>query len=94
MSATMDVDEFSAYFNKAPVFFLEGRQFNVDVFHSEAEQSDYLFSSISSVLQLQPIGRDYKPLRFYSIGPGQEERKQCLSRREQVCKRKLKRKLT
>ena len=52
MSATMDVDEFSSYFNKAPVFFLEGRQFNVDVFHTEKEQTDYMFSCISAVLQL------------------------------------------
>ena len=32
MSATMDVDHFSNYFNKAPVLYLEGRQFPVQVF--------------------------------------------------------------
>jgi HrpA-like RNA helicase len=31
MSATMDVDHFSKYFNKAPVFYIEGRQHKVDV---------------------------------------------------------------
>ena len=52
MSATMDVDEFSAYFNKAPVLYLEGRLFKVDVFHTMQEQTDYLFSCISTVLQI------------------------------------------
>ena len=52
MSATMDVDEFSNYFNKAPVLYLEGRLYNVDVFHSLQEQTDYLFSCISTVLQI------------------------------------------
>ncbi len=31
MSATMDVDHFSGYFNKAPVLYIEGRQFPVKV---------------------------------------------------------------
>ncbi len=61
MSATMDVDEFSAYFNKAPVFYLEGRQFNVDVFHTAQEQTDYLFSAITTVFQIHktaPLNHD------------------------------------
>ena len=31
MSATMDVDHFSKYFNNAPVLYVEGRQFPVQV---------------------------------------------------------------
>jgi len=31
MSATMDVDHFSQYFNKAPVLYIEGRQHPVEV---------------------------------------------------------------
>jgi ATP-dependent RNA helicase DHX33 len=61
MSATMDVDEFSNYFNKAPVLYLEGRQHSVDVFHSEQEQTDYIFSAITSVFQIHrtaPIDHD------------------------------------
>ena len=34
MSATMDVDNFSKYFNNAPVFYIEGRQHKVEVFHA------------------------------------------------------------
>lgn len=61
MSATMDVDEFSTYFNKAPVLYLEGRQFGVDVFHSVQEQTDYIFSAITTVFQIHktaPINQD------------------------------------
>ena len=31
MSATMDVDHFSQYFNKAPVLYLQGRQHPIKV---------------------------------------------------------------
>ena len=31
MSATMDVDHFSHYFNNAPVLYIEGRQFPIRV---------------------------------------------------------------
>jgi len=31
MSATMDVDHFSKYFNNAPVLYIEGRQHHVEV---------------------------------------------------------------
>ena len=61
MSATMDVDEFSVYFQKAPVIYLEGRQFQVEVFHSVQEQTDYIFSSIATVFQIHksaPINED------------------------------------
>ena len=61
MSATMDVDQFSKYFNNAPVLYLEGRQHKVDVFHSSIEQTDYLNSAIQTVFQihrLAPINED------------------------------------
>ncbi len=71
MSATMDVDEFSAYFNKAPVLYLEGRQFGVEVFHSALEQTDYHFAAISTVFKVHrtaPVDHDI--LLFMT---GQEE---------------------
>ncbi|KAL4232518.1 putative ATP-dependent RNA helicase dhx33 [Mactra antiquata] len=52
MSATMDVDHFSQYFNKAPVLYLEGRQFPIRVMFSKEEQSDYLFSSLVTLFQI------------------------------------------
>jgi ATP-dependent RNA helicase DHX33 len=52
MSATMDVDHFSHYFNKASVVYLEGRQFPIQVFHAKQTQEDYLFSSLVTLFQI------------------------------------------
>ncbi|XP_071078637.1 ATP-dependent RNA helicase DHX33-like isoform X1 [Haliotis cracherodii] len=61
MSATMDVDHFSTYFNQAPVLYLEGRQFPVQVLYCCEPQSDYLFTSLVTLFQIhreQPAGQD------------------------------------
>ncbi|KAH3735785.1 ATP-dependent RNA helicase DHX33-like [Dreissena polymorpha] len=52
MSATMDVDHFSQYFNKAPVLYLEGRQFPIRVLYCKEEQSDYLFAALVTLFQI------------------------------------------
>ncbi|XP_014680986.1 PREDICTED: putative ATP-dependent RNA helicase DHX33 isoform X2 [Priapulus caudatus] len=52
MSATMNVDKFSNYFNKAPVLYLEGRQYHVEVLHSMEPQTDYLFAALVTVFQI------------------------------------------
>ncbi|XP_062572851.1 ATP-dependent RNA helicase DHX33-like [Saccostrea cucullata] len=67
MSATMDVDHFSAYFNAAPVLYLEGRQYPVQVYYV----SQYTFSSIVTLFQIhraEPPNNDI--LMFLT---GQEE---------------------
>ncbi|XP_013403823.1 putative ATP-dependent RNA helicase DHX33 [Lingula anatina] len=61
MSATMDVDQFSQYFDCAPVFYLEGRQYPIQVKYSVQSQSDYLFSALVAVMQIHqeaPLGQD------------------------------------
>ncbi|XP_059166175.1 ATP-dependent RNA helicase DHX33-like isoform X2 [Physella acuta] len=61
MSATMDVDHFSEYFNKAPVLYLEGRQYPIQVMHTKEPQSDYLFASLVTLFQIHkeaPAGED------------------------------------
>ncbi|XP_070188791.1 ATP-dependent RNA helicase DHX33-like [Littorina saxatilis] len=52
MSATMDVDHFSAYFNSAPVLYVEGRQYPVQIYHPAQAQSDYLHASIVTLFQI------------------------------------------
>ncbi|KAK3087907.1 hypothetical protein FSP39_012332 [Pinctada imbricata] len=52
MSATMDVDHFSNYFNKAPVLYLEGRQYPVQVYYAPEPQSDYVFASVVTLFQI------------------------------------------
>nr|AAI25982.1 Dhx33 protein [Xenopus laevis] len=52
MSATMDVDLFSEYFNAAPVLYLEGRQHPIQIFYAEESQSDYLQAALVTVFQV------------------------------------------
>ncbi|KAG9328770.1 hypothetical protein JZ751_010758 [Albula glossodonta] len=52
MSATMDVDLFSQYFNKAPVLYLEGRQHPIQVYYTKQPQSDYLQAALVSIFQI------------------------------------------
>ena len=54
MSATMDVDMFSNYFDDAPILYVEGRTYPVDTFFlAPDEQShDYIWASMVSVIQV------------------------------------------
>ncbi|XP_068585604.1 ATP-dependent RNA helicase DHX33 isoform X2 [Cebidichthys violaceus] len=52
MSATMDVDLFSEYFNKSPVLYLEGRQHPIQIYYTKHPQSDYLQAALVSVFQI------------------------------------------
>ena len=71
MSATMDVDHFSRYFGGAPVVYLQGRQFPVQVYYSKQKQEDPVFSSLVSVVQLhQTAPANQAVLMFLT---GQEE---------------------
>ncbi|KAL7292458.1 hypothetical protein TKK_0014037 [Trichogramma kaykai] len=51
MSATMDVDKFTTYF-QAPAVYLEGRQHPVKIFHAKTTQDDYAFSALATVFQV------------------------------------------
>ncbi|KAG8122781.1 hypothetical protein E2320_018222 [Naja naja] len=52
MSATMDVDLFSQYFNGAPVLYLEGRHHPIQIFYTKQSQSDYLQAALVTVFQI------------------------------------------
>ncbi|XP_063059610.1 ATP-dependent RNA helicase DHX33 [Engraulis encrasicolus] len=52
MSATMDVDLFSHYFNKSPVLYLEGRQHPIQIYYTKQPQSDYLQAALVSIFQI------------------------------------------
>ncbi|XP_041482789.1 ATP-dependent RNA helicase DHX33-like [Lytechinus variegatus] len=61
MSATMDVDHFSEYFNNAPVLYLQGRQHPIELMYSSSPQPDYLFSTLVTIFQIhqeQPVAED------------------------------------
>uniref|UniRef100_A0A673GQX1 RNA helicase n=1 Tax=Sinocyclocheilus rhinocerous TaxID=307959 RepID=A0A673GQX1_9TELE len=55
MSATMDVDLFSQYFNKSPVLYLEGRQHPIQIYYTKQSQSDYLQAALVSIFQIHQV---------------------------------------
>lgn len=52
MSATMNVDKFSSFFNKAPVYYLEGRQHPIKIYNSIQEHTDYQHAALVTVFQI------------------------------------------
>ncbi|KAJ2369510.1 ATP-dependent RNA helicase [Coemansia sp. RSA 2610] len=52
MSATLDAERFSAYFDDAPVLYVAGRQFPVTTYFAATPQSDYLDAAHLAVLQI------------------------------------------
>ncbi|CAI4225988.1 unnamed protein product [Auanema sp. JU1783] len=49
MSATMQADLFSKYFNNAPIYVIKGRTFSVDVYHANSidpKSADYVYNAI------------------------------------------------
>ncbi|KAJ1752258.1 ATP-dependent RNA helicase [Coemansia sp. RSA 1821] len=52
MSATLDAERFSEYFDQAPILYVAGRQFPVTTYFTTQPQSDYLDAAHLTVLQI------------------------------------------
>lgn len=52
MSATMDVDHFSRYFNNCQAVYLEGRTFPVNVFYSIKSHDDYATACVQTFFKI------------------------------------------
>ncbi|CRL01348.1 CLUMA_CG014363, isoform A [Clunio marinus] len=52
MSATMDVDHFSKYFNNCTVLYMPGRMHQVQVMHSKHRQDDYMFATLVTLFEI------------------------------------------
>lgn len=70
MSATLDADKFSAFFNKAPIFFIEGRLFHVDRYYLPHSVDDIIDSMVKSIIQVNQEQTKGDVLCFL---PGQED---------------------
>ncbi|KAG9039148.1 Cyclin-dependent kinase catalytic subunit [Tulasnella sp. UAMH 9824] len=58
-SATMDAQKFSKYFDDAPVFYVPGRRYPVDIHYTPQPEANYLHAAITTVFQIhttQPKG--------------------------------------
>ncbi|XP_044738353.1 ATP-dependent RNA helicase DHX33-like [Chrysoperla carnea] len=52
MSATMNVDHFSKYFNNAVAIYLEGRTYSVNINYTVKAQEDYVHSCLVTIFQI------------------------------------------
>jgi pre-mRNA-splicing factor ATP-dependent RNA helicase DHX16 len=58
-SATMDAEKFSEYFDEAPIFFVPGRRYPVDIHYTPQPEANYLHAAITTIFQIhttQPKG--------------------------------------
>lgn len=52
MSATMDVDHFSSYFNNCKTLYLEGRTYPVKIMHVKEQNDDYMHTVLATIFQI------------------------------------------
>ncbi|KAK5773800.1 RNA helicase PWA37_003853 [Arxiozyma heterogenica] len=70
MSATLQAEKFSQFFDNAPILFVEGRKFNVTQYYLKAPSDDIVDSVIRSCVQINQGEQMGDILCFL---PGQEE---------------------
>ncbi|GAA6038833.1 hypothetical protein JCM8097_002918 [Rhodosporidiobolus ruineniae] len=70
MSATIDAQRFSEFFDTAPVLFVQGRQHKVTLKYAAEPQLDYVDAALKTVFQ---IHTKYPPGAILVFLPGQEE---------------------
>ncbi|XP_053203712.1 ATP-dependent RNA helicase DHX33-like [Panonychus citri] len=70
MSATMNVDKFSQYFDQCPVYKIAGRHHPIEILHSEKDLTDTIHSTLVTVFQ---IHRTQPPGDILVFCTGQEE---------------------
>ena len=71
MSATLDAENYSIYFNNAKVLYIQGRQYPVQIYYTVKPQHDYLHAAITTVLQLHGEEKDSGDILVFLTG--QEE---------------------
>ncbi|ORZ33421.1 P-loop containing nucleoside triphosphate hydrolase protein [Catenaria anguillulae PL171] len=66
-SATMDAQKFSDYFDFAPILYVEGRKFPVDIYYTKAPEADYLQACVATVMQIH-ITQGPGDILLYALG--------------------------
>ena len=84
MSATMDVDHFSKYFNDAPVFYLEGRTYPIEKFYCSSPETDYVEAALVTVLQIHRSHPEDGDILVFCTG--QEEINGLVSATQTACR--------
>eukprot|EP01135_Chromosphaera_perkinsii_P011544 Nk52_evm2s2438 gene=Nk52_evmTU2s2438 len=60
MSATLEAQKFSDFFDMAPILYISGRQFPVEVMYTRRPESDYIDAAMTAAIQIHetspPVG--------------------------------------
>ncbi|KIJ69827.1 hypothetical protein HYDPIDRAFT_104459 [Hydnomerulius pinastri MD-312] len=70
MSATLDAEKFSQFYNDARILYVKGRQHPVQTFHTAVSQTDYVDSALRTFFQIHV---DKPPGDVLIFLPGQED---------------------
>ncbi|KAF7325769.1 hypothetical protein MKEN_00427400 [Mycena kentingensis (nom. inval.)] len=70
MSATLDAQKFSRFFNNAKILYVKGRQHPVKIYHTAQSQTDYLDAAMRTFFQIHV---DQGPGDVLIFLPGQED---------------------
>lgn len=70
MSATLDAEKFSKFYNNARILYVKGRQHPVQIFHTSVSQTDYVDAALRTFFQ---IHTDRPPGDVLIFLPGQED---------------------
>lgn len=69
-SATLDAEKFSEYFDDAPVYYVPGRRYPVDIHYTPQPEANYLHAAITTVFQIHTTQKSGDILVFLT---GQDE---------------------
>ncbi|OWB70879.1 hypothetical protein B5S31_g560 [[Candida] boidinii] len=70
MSATIDAEKFSKFFNDAPILFVEGKMYPVEKYYLSKSSDDIIDSTVTSIVQINQSELQGDILCFL---PGQED---------------------
>lgn len=69
-SATLNAKKFSEYFDGAPIYYVPGRRFEVDIHYTKQPEANYLHAAITTVFQIHVTQKSGDILVFLT---GQDE---------------------
>jgi len=69
-SATLEAEKFSKFFNDAPIIYIPGRRFPVDIYYTSNPEANYIDAAIVTILQIHLTQDSGDILCFFT---GQDE---------------------
>lgn len=67
MSATLNAELFSRFFENAPILYIEGKMYPVSQFYLESDSEDIVDTMIRSIIQINLNEQEGDILCFYQV---------------------------